>query len=341
MIQLKITDIVEQVACNYRTMVIKEGIREDALQKLADIKNDFPLGATSTWIWGRGRNVQTETFDNRRVRHYVDLLLKMYDSLLLIHPRKFFHKIQRFENIIPRNRINCKIQPGEPSLASRIISAMGYDRMREKVYPYAARGLNIKTCVYCNANYAITDENGDAYYDLDHWKPKSFYPYLCTTFYNLQPSCPSCNRRKSSKDDKKFFRLWNDGNRNNLELLKFEFAQADIAKYWIRHRKEDIKVAMKYVRSQDKKLLLDTEECLHITTRYREHNDVTEEILWKAMAYSSAFWDSFERGLSTLPLSDSERKRFILGTYPNPNEIYLRPLSKLIQDVAKEVGLIV
>ena len=341
MIQLKIGDNEEIVARTYRNMIKKEGIRKDSLVKLSAIKNDFPLGSTSTWIWGRGVNTQIEVIDNRMVRDYIDLLLKMYDSLLLMHPKKFYHKIQRFENIIPRDRINCKIQPEKPSLSSRIVTAMGYDKMREKVYPHAARQLNVKTCVYCNANYAIADSNGEAYFDLDHWKPKSLYPYLCTTFYNLQPSCPSCNRRKSNKDNKKFFRLWNDGNRAGLESLKFEVESANIAKYWIQHHKDDIKVTMNYVHPHDRKLLLDTEESLHITTRYQEHNDVAEEILWKAKVYNSAFWDSFEKGLATLPLSDSEKKRFILGTYPNSEEIFLRPLSKMIQDVAKEVGLVV
>ena len=341
MIQLKIGDYEENVARDYRDMVKKEGIRKDTLRKLAAIKNDFPIGCTSIWTWGREGNTYSEVVDNGKVREYIDLLLKLYDSLLLIHPRKFYHKIQRFENIIPRNRINCKIQPDKPSLASRIVNAMGYDKMREKVYPYAARALNVKTCVYCNANYAITDVNGEAYFDLDHWKPKSFYPYLCTTFYNLQPSCPSCNRRKSNKDDKKFFRLWNDGNRHNMELLKFDVNSTDITKYWIQHHKDDIRITMNYVNPHDKKLLLDTEESLHITTRYQEHSDVAEEILWKAKAYNSAFWDSFERGLSTLPLSESEKKRFILGAYPKSDEIFLRPLSKMIQDVAKKAGLMV
>lgn len=51
----------------------------------------------------------------------------------------------------------------------------------------------------------MASKNGNGYYDLDHGKPKAKYPYLCTSFFNLQPACPSCNRKKSDDVKKEFF----------------------------------------------------------------------------------------------------------------------------------------
>ena len=39
-----------------------------------------------------------------------------------------------------------------------------------------------------------------------------------------------------------------------------------------------------------------------------------------------------------LPISRGDVYRFILGTYMLPEQIYLRPLSKMTQDISKAMG---
>jgi len=39
-------------------------------------------------------------------------------------------------------------------------------------------------------------------------------------------------------------------------------------------------------------------------------------------------------------LKQSDVNRFILGTYDKPEDIHKRPLAKLTQDVAKQLGII-
>jgi len=63
--------------------------------------------------------------------------------------------------------------------------------------------LNLKTCPYCNRNYIfsvkinrkknsnIIDVNPKP--QLDHFFPKSAYPFLGASLYNLIPSCSFCN----------------------------------------------------------------------------------------------------------------------------------------------------
>ena len=34
-----------------------------------------------------------------------------------------------------------------------------------------------------------------------------------------------------------------------------------------------------------------------------------------------------------------ELKRLLLGTYPNPKDVYKRPLTKMVQDVAKQLKI--
>jgi 5-methylcytosine-specific restriction endonuclease McrA len=76
---------------------------------------------------------------------------------------------------------------------------MRYDAARFEYYPFALE-MDIKSCVYCNAHLAATTKNNNGTYkgtyELDHFYPKSKYPYLCTSFFNLQPCCAHCNESK-------------------------------------------------------------------------------------------------------------------------------------------------
>lgn len=57
--------------------------------------------------------------------------------------------------------------------------------------------LGITVCPYCNRQYITSykkDELKKTTADLDHFYPKSFYPYLGLNIYNFIPSCQICNR---------------------------------------------------------------------------------------------------------------------------------------------------
>jgi hypothetical protein len=57
------------------------------------------------------------------------------------------------------------------------------------------------TCPYCNyTKLDITDNN--AYFELDHFLQKSQHPFFAVSFFNLIPSCHSCNA--IDKGDKSF-----------------------------------------------------------------------------------------------------------------------------------------
>ena len=96
---------------------------------------------------------------------------------------------------------------------------------------------------------------------------------------------------------------------------------------------------MKNVNPADTVLLNNTENQLHISTRYKEHRDVAEEVLWRAKAYSEGYWTSFENALNTLGISQEDKRRYLMGTYVQPGDIYMRPLAKMAQDVAKAAGI--
>ncbi len=58
----------------------------------------------------------------------------------------------------------------------------------------------IETCPYCNRAYVFTLKNESVRPEYDHYYPKSKYPFLCISMYNLVPSCGLCNRLKGPID---------------------------------------------------------------------------------------------------------------------------------------------
>lgn len=95
------------------------------------------------------------------------------------------------------------IDPESPKfLYKEIVEAMRYDYVQKSVYPKIINQLGIKTCVYCNAQYAFSYDNGkDSFqnYEIDHWMPKSKYPYLCTSFSIFSRVAPSVINRNQAR----------------------------------------------------------------------------------------------------------------------------------------------
>lgn len=94
------------------------------------------------------------------------------------------------------------------SLGKKVIEIFNYTNYRRSkscIIHLKAIGFGSKMpCPYCNCNAlrlitiedTITNEDYDqALLDLDHFFPKSKYPFLAISLFNLIPSCNDCNAR--------------------------------------------------------------------------------------------------------------------------------------------------
>ena len=217
---------------------------------------------------------------------------------------------------------------------------------------------NVSVCPYCNRNYInstykmlhcdncnqdlfVIDEvekecpgcnqeiNGQTKVvntaQLDHLFPKDSYPLFAVSFYNLIPSCYSCNHVKLNKDlkhspyDTSF----------PFDDVKFTYIPKSTDKIEIKidSRNPDFKNGIRI---------------LGIEELYQSHIDVVNELIWKKEVYT----DSYREGLSKilnqtdLELSVAELNRFITGYYTDKENYGKRPLSKMVTDISKEIGLV-
>lgn len=342
-------DIKQLVETKYVDAIHNSAFHQDIVNELTILKDEFRRARGIDVNTGSSRNPVWHISPStpQQYANYVDEILMGYNdgSLLKWQPTIFCGDITHKDTLVRHQIANCAMMidgVNKGSLSNRLVDAMHYKDVRDRIVPPVYRELELKACVYCNANYTISDSDGEGYYDLDHWKPKSCYPFLCISFFNLQPSCPSCNRRKSASDTP-FFGLWDDTGSRNLDVLKFKLDERSLVNYLVFLEKEYLKVGVVAAAPWDAAQVAirdNTEQRLHIEARYAEHNDFTEEIVWKSKIYNASMIQSLrDSSFSALIPKQIDLKRFILGTYTDPNEIHKRPLTKLAIDLAKQLGM--
>ena len=244
----------------------------------------------------------------------------------------------------------------EPRLAEYLKKS--YDKIDSELRKKIIDSKNISVCPYCNRNYisstykflqcnicnqellvidgtekecpgckqeikGLTKVVNTA--QLDHFFPKDSYPLFGVSFYNLIPSCYSCNHVKLNKDLK-----------HSPYDSSFPF--------------DDVKFT--YIPKSTDKIEIKIDSCnpdfingiriLGIEELYQSHIDVVNELIWKKEVYIKSYRDGLSRILNqtNFELSKAEVNRFITGHYTDKENYGKRPLSKMVTDISKEIGLI-
>lgn len=317
-----------------RRILIDNNIRAVAIEfkKLLEIgtgKYESPLRKLN-------KLVADERLDENQ-KNYVQLIIDKWNELILLEP-PFTDMIAEFEKFFSSSAIATMTIKGK-KFHEMIVDAMRYDYVQSAVYQNTIERLGIKTCVYCNAQYAFSISFGKRRfrnYEIDHWMPKSKYPYLCTSFFNLQPSCPKCNKSKSNKDDVLPFCLYT---KDLAELNPFDFKVEDYSCAWylMTHDKSKLKISFS---SKESKLKDNMDNLFHISLQYQAHKDIVEEITWKKQIYNRTIQEIYKESFRGLGFKEADFNRFILGNYDKDEDILKRPLSKLTQDIGKQLGII-
>ena len=204
-------------------------------------------------------------------------------------------------------------------------------------------------CPYCNRNFInVTEEANTS--QLDHFLPKNEYPLFALCFYNLIPSCYGCNNKKSTS---KFYISPYDESITDIdELLKFSLniKSADFI-----NNSESIDIIIKDDISEEELKQLESKDKLSVRQKllkdkyvidtrslYKLHTDVVQELLWKQEVYSNSYKIKLEEILATSDkkFSKYEIDRMIVGYYTDKENYGKRPLSKMVADIGREIGLI-
>lgn len=215
-----------------------------------------------------------------------------------------------------------------------IFISHGYDDGLDK-WKFINR-INIDTCSYCNRNYIYTtSKNKKIKPEIDHFYPKAVYPILGLSYFNLIPSCKSCNGFGAKHENDPFSK-----NMKNPYLIKSD-------DFVFTHKINNIAIINPIVGKSDveihfKKSIQSHLDIFNLKELYELHHDHALELIIKnRIKYSKKYREYLNSySASGLKFSKSELDRMILGNYTLEKEQHKRPLSKMYQDLGKELGLI-
>lgn len=227
--------------------------------------------------------------------------------------------------IIPKSKENLILR--------NVFISHGYDNVKFDKHEFIRR-INIDTCPYCNRNYVYyLSKKSEIKPQIDHFFPKTQFPFLALSFYNLIPSCQTCNGfgAKEEKDPA----IVNLINPYLLEHHNFRFTYKVNNINFLNPLLDKSSITVKFLHSLQGHL-----DVFKLEELYAQHADHVLELVIKSKIAYSEEYRKYLSNYTGLKFSDAEIDRMILGNYSKEEEIYKRPLAKLYRDVGKDLGLI-
>lgn len=209
---------------------------------------------------------------------------------------------------------------------------------KRKIAIVILRKMNITVCPYCNRQYVFTVQSGKVRAQLDHYYPKSRYPYLALSLYNMIPCCSICNRTKSSLDTYA-----------SPILYPYDEEYGYTAKFTLRLQEESNYVQVMQGLSDAFEIQLDTTESqqqqsiknqmnkLHLDELYNNHTDYVRDIIRSKYVNTPERVNELYKSFPLLFHSTDEVKSLLYMTQLHKEFWGKHPLSKLTHDIDQQL----
>ena len=199
-----------------------------------------------------------------------------------------------------------------------------------------AQSLNVTVCPYCNRNYTFTvrSKNGSTRPQFDHFYDKATYPILALSFYNLIPSCATCNA--TMKGTKPF----------SLATHAHPYVEGFGKKArFVLHVKEssfcrELKGFDIEFKSSDAKVQNNINN-FGLEELYKNHKDIVLELIQKSYMYNESYLDELMKNYEGMLFKNREDLlRLVFGGYIADEDLGKRPLSKLTKDILEQLDIV-
>lgn len=267
---------------------------------------------------------------------FITFIYSNFKRIILASP----HELQGLVNLVERRFPGLLYQhERQTNFGKRIEDIFSYKSFRKSnKAKWYARALNIKTCLYCNAQFTLQiSKKGSSgiLYQFDHYFSKSKYPFLSLSMFNLIPSCSNCNTAKSKSEfnlSNSIHPYWGDMNKS----LVYNASNPDVLDFILNHKSgSKISVLLKHKNLKVQKHI----DTFSLDKIANEHTDFVEEIFLRAYYYDTSKQKELITEFTGL-IDSNTIKRFILGNYYLDNDLNKRPLAKMTKDIAKQIKLI-
>lgn len=265
------------------------------------------------------------------MQRYLSGLLndKVIRQLITAPPEKLVRIIARMKKEYPKT---IKTGANDNLLLENIFVNSVYEPKLNKEDFITAIGVD--SCPYCNRNYIYVIENPMGVKpQIDHFFPKTKYPFLALSFYNLIPSCQTCNGFDAKGEtDPVTSKLTNPYLIKNKDFL-FDFTIKNASLLNPLSNKDSINVKINTTHTGNLNVF-------KLAKLYSRHSDHVAELYVKAALKYSGQYRNYLKSYTGINLSDVEIDRMILGNYADPDHVHKRPFAKLYQDIGRKLNLI-
>ena len=205
---------------------------------------------------------------------------------------------------------------------------------------WLAKKIQWNTCVYCNRQYIFAVDNKSTGKHItrpvfDHWFPKSEFPLLSMSLFNLIPSCPTCNTslkgQRSLSINDYFHPYIHDENESQI-TFRVSFTDEPEPEWTIK------------LGCGNSVKVKNTLELFGLNEIYASHGDLEVKDI---MRFYEAYPQNYITQLFNRVLKESKNKmtkadvfRFFFGTEMESDKFLDRPLSKMKYDILKSLGVI-
>ncbi len=152
-----------------------------------------------------------------------------------------------------------------------------------------AKKLNINVCPYCNINstYTVIKKDGKKITrpEFDHFYDKKNNPILALSFYNLIPSCHTCNSTLKSTEEFSTKTHINPYSDSFDKVAKFKLKIEDSRFY---HSIDGFKVEIETTDKRAKNSI----KSFELDMLYKHHKDTVLELIQKNIVYNDSYLDA-------------------------------------------------
>jgi hypothetical protein len=205
--------------------------------------------------------------------------------------------------------------------------------------------LGQNVCVYCNKNWINTvfteDDKKITNPQLDHYFNKSTYPLLRLSFYNLVPSCETCNSRIKKRKDLDFSKNVHPFGSGFEPYGKIIAKPTDTkSSHGIDNNFEIILNFENNPSENVKQKIQNSFDFFKIKNVYEVHGDIFKEIHFKHQKYGFTRLYDLLSDPKFKGMKIEDLYNFIYGNYYDSNDFSKRPFSKVTKDTLENLQLI-
>ena len=293
-------------------------------------------------------------------QQYFDLIFLHYDILKHFEANKSklgpddkisgFDKDELLGLLIadPRQKTDlCKIAPGKEHPLFKIFDYKRLTSQFRSRFSALIQSLNINVCPYCGRSFIHTvKKRGDGFIrtcQVDHFLPKSQYPWLAFSIWNFVPVCGSCNLRKTSNTNEIFY-PYEEG---IGDLYRFRTHPVKGLGYLVgaRDSENDFEVSLDCAVKSDMfdgmKSKMGTEDSIFgINELYSTHNSYICGIFRQRYIFGTPYIDSICSSFKNMFHNREDVLAMMYLKRIDAESIGTSPLDKLTRDINHEIDLL-